>query len=545
MVADAQLGFYTLLVLLAMAICMAIIPLMIKIAPAIGMLDAPDDRKVHSSAVPRSGGIGIVVGLMLPLLIWIPLDKVVVSVLCGCAILLIFGAWDDARAISPKLKFIGQFLATAVVVFYGDLYVSQLPFASLDGMPEWIAKPFTVFAIVGMINALNLSDGLDGLAGGEALISLIAIAYLSYQFDGITAMAVCAATIGGIFGFLRFNSHPAKIFMGDAGSQTLGFLLGVTVIMLTQRVNPVMSPVAALLLLGLPVLDCLVVFYMRWRRGDSLVVAAKDHLHHRLLAIGFHHYESVTVIYTVQAVLVSLAVFIPYESDALLLSLYALLGVVLYTSVLIAERTGWRVHAKSDQREEFLSTLLMRYPLVNSIPEKILMTGLTVVLLASVLTAETIPSDIGISSLLLIVLLIIWYIDSRSLTLLRLIVFISLGTSSYLISTHPPEWLLEDINLVYLFYGLMMLAAFVRVRLSSNDQFAITPLDYLVIIIAVVVALMPETDVGSQSLTFVAIQMIILFYSAEMIIQKMRSSRNALAGTLLVTLILLSARALL
>ena len=146
---------------------------------------------------------------------------------------------------------------------------------------------------------------------------------------------------------------------------------------------------------------------------------------------------------------------------------------------------------------------------------------------------------------LIIVLLIIWYIDSRSLTLLRLIVFISLGTSSYLISTHPPEWLLEEINLVYLFYGLMMLAAFVRVRLSSNDQFAITPLDYLVIIIAVVVALMPETDVGTQSLTFVAIQMIILFYSAEMIIQKMRSSRNALAGTLLVTLILLSARALL
>ena len=200
----------------------------------------------------------------------------------------------------PVFKFIGQLLAAIIVVYYGEIYVHHFPFLGTEELPEYIGQPFTVVAIVGMVNALNLSDGLDGLAGGEALISLAAIAYLAYQFDGAIAIAVAAATIGGIFGFLRFNSHPARIFMGDAGSQTLGFVLAVLAVYLTQQVNSLVSPVVALLLLGLPIIDSIVVFYLRARRGDSLVVAAKDHLHHRLLALGFYHYESVMIIYSIQ-----------------------------------------------------------------------------------------------------------------------------------------------------------------------------------------------------------------------------------------------------
>ena len=305
-----ELSFYLLIAIMSMAICMAVIPIMMRIAPYIGMIDSPDGRKVHAVAIPRSGGIGIVVGMLVPLFIWLDTSHFSTSLIIGCSILLLFGAWDDAKNIRPAFKFIGQIAAAMIVVYYGDVYVFHFPFMGVDDLPEYIGKPFTVIAIVGMINALNLSDGLDGLAGGEALISLAAVFYLTYQFDGVAAIVITAATIGGIFGFLRFNSHPARIFMGDAGSQTLGFVLAVLVIYLSQQVNSVVSPVIALLLLGLPVIDSLAVFYMRAKRGDSLVVAAKDHLHHRLLNIGFYHYESVMIIYSIQLLFVVSAVFI-------------------------------------------------------------------------------------------------------------------------------------------------------------------------------------------------------------------------------------------
>ena len=169
----------------------------------------------------------IIVGLLIPLLIWLDSSRFSTSLILGCSTLLFFGTWDDARNIRPILKLAGQIIAAIIVVYYGDIYVFHFPFLALEELPGYIGKPFTVIAIVGMVNALNLSDGLDGLAGGEALISSAAIAYLAFQFDGAVAITVAAVTIGGIFGFLRFNSHPARIFMGDAGSQTLGFILAV------------------------------------------------------------------------------------------------------------------------------------------------------------------------------------------------------------------------------------------------------------------------------------------------------------------------------
>ena len=169
-----DISFYFLMAIMAMAVCMAIIPIMIRIAPYIGMVDSPDSRKVHSVAIPRSGGIGIVVGILIPLIIWLDHSPFSISLILGCLVLLIFGAWDDAKNIRPMFKFIGQFIAAILVVYYGDIYVFHFPFMGLEEVPEYIGKPFTVIAIVGMINALNLSDGLDGLAGGEALISLAA-----------------------------------------------------------------------------------------------------------------------------------------------------------------------------------------------------------------------------------------------------------------------------------------------------------------------------------------------------------------------------------
>lgn len=542
MAAD-ELSYYFLIAIISMAIAMVIIPIMMRLAPALGMIDSPDGRKVHSTAIPRSGGVGIVIGILVPLFFWLDINELTTSFMIGCAVLLVFGAWDDARNIRPLYKFIGQFIAAILVVYYGDLYVHHFPFLDIDELPAYIGKPFTVFAIVGMINALNLSDGLDGLAGGEALISLVGIGYLSFLYSGEIALIVTVATVGGIFGFLRFNSHPARIFMGDTGSQTLGFILAVLAVMLTQKVNPVVSPVVALLLLGLPIIDSVVVFFLRARRGDSLVVAAKDHLHHRLLSLGFYHYESVIVIYSMQILLVACAVLLPYESDLLLISIYLGLCVLLFSVIAYGEKRDWAAHGNVIISSLSLSHVYTKFRKLSEAPYYLLIYGFILFVTSAAITSTNVPIDIGISSLVLLLILLMnvslnWFGDIAY----RLIMYVVVGFSVYLLSTFPPAWLLQQLSLSYIFFSVMTVSVFIAMRISSSEQFQITPLDYLVIIMALIVSVSPNVDYGSSSMVWMVIQIIILFYVCELIIQKTKSKFNNITGAICLALALIAYR---
>lgn len=542
---SADLGLYMLVAIIAMAICMAIVPVLIRFAPSLGMLDSPDERKVHCEIIPRVGGVGIVLGLMVPLFIWLPIDSFIGSFLFGCAILLIFGAWDDAKELGPYIKFFGQFLAAISVVYIGDVYVHHFPFIGLNELPVYIGKPFTVIAIVGVINALNLSDGLDGLAGGEALLSLAAIAYMSYQFSSDTSIIVAAATIGGIFGFLRFNSHPAKVFMGDSGSQTLGFVLAVLVVYLSQQVNPVVSPVIALLLLGLPVIDSLVVFYSRAKRGDSLVVAAKDHLHHRLLALGFYHYESVVIIYSIQVIFVVFAVLIPYESDFLLVGIYFSVCLTVFSTIIFCERRNWSAHGVKAGSSVFLSSVLKKHEYLATFPYRLIEAGMSLFIVAAAIMSDNVPADLGVSSLVLLVLLLIVIVTNwLGIHLYRLIMFVTIGFSVYLLSTYPPAWLLEQVSLAYIFFLTITVASFITARIAVTDQFQITPLDYLVVIIAIIVSMAPGIEHGASSMVWMVVQIIVLFYACELVIQNMKTRFNSFTGAVVLALALIAFRGL-
>lgn len=540
-----QLSFYLLMAIMSMAICMAIIPVMMHYAPQLGMIDHPDQRKVHVSAIPRTGGIGIVVGLVIPLLIWLDASPFNTSLIIGCLLLLFFGAWDDARNMRPLIKFIGQFLAAVIVVYYGGIYVHHFPFVVSQTLPGYIGQPFTVIAIVGMINALNLSDGLDGLAGGEALITLVAIAYLAFQFEGTVALAVAAVTIGGIFGFLRFNSHPARIFMGDAGSQTLGFILAVLAVYLTQQINPVVSPVIALLLLGLPVVDSLVVFYLRAKRGDSLMVAAKDHLHHRLLARGFYHYESVMVIYSIQIIFVVTAILLPYESDLLLLGLYLGLCIALFSVLVLAEKSNWKIHEKEASSSLFIADILNKYKTIKILPYRILKACMSLFIVIAAITTSHVPMDLAVLSLVLFLLLLVIIISSRAgNSFYRLLMFITIGSSVYLLSNYPPAWLMSQVSLVYLFFMAITVISFITIRITLKDQFKITPLDYLVVVMVVIVGIASGIDAAASTMIWMVVQMIILFYACELIIQNMKSQLNSFTIIVALSLAIISFRGL-
>ncbi|HTP67252.1 MAG TPA: MraY family glycosyltransferase, partial [Geobacteraceae bacterium] len=331
--------------LLAVLITIILIPMLNSLALRWQLVDIPNERKVHRQPIPRIGGVAMALGAAVPIVYWNFADRFVQAFMAGGCLLVLFGTIDDIRELSPGIKFAGQTGAALIAVFLGGIRIESLGGLTPEGfiLPGWIAVPLTVLAIVGVTNAINLADGLDGLAGGICLLIFAGIGYLAYLDDntlvGLLALALC----GVIFGFLRFNTHPASIFMGDAGSQFLGFSAITLSLALTQGHATALSPVLPLILLGFPVLDTLTVMVTRIARGRSPFAADKNHFHHNLMAFGFRHPESVIIIYLFQTFLLLAAVIFRFYSDWLLLTGYLLFSILVLAGFSFAARTERKV----------------------------------------------------------------------------------------------------------------------------------------------------------------------------------------------------------
>jgi len=294
--------------LISMFVTIGLIPIFRGLAEKVNAIDIPEARKMHKRPMPRSGGISMALGALVPVVIWAPGNDFVNSIIIGSGIVVAFGLIDDIKSLGFKVKFAGQIAAASIVIFYGGVKIKSLGMLLPYGfmLPDLLAIPLTLVMIVGVTNAINLSDGLDGLAGGITLISFICIGYLSYLYGNLALILLSMAIIGAVFGFLRFNTYPASVFMGDAGSQLLGFLAIVLSISLTQMNNN-LSPVLPLLIIGFPALDTVDVMISRMANGKSPFTADKNHFHHKLIRLGLYHTESVLFIYVTHAFVVSSA----------------------------------------------------------------------------------------------------------------------------------------------------------------------------------------------------------------------------------------------
>lgn len=361
-------------------------------------------------------------------------------------------------------------------------------------------------------------------------------------------MVLVVAVMGGVFGFLRFNSHPARVFMGDGGSQFLGFSLGVFAVLLSQRDNPALSPVIPLLLLGLPIADILVVFWKRARAGGSWFKATKNHIHHRLLELGLHHYESVTLIYTLQAVLVVMAVSLPYAADAGLLAIYLGVCISLFAMLRHAERSGWRAH--SGDAEGAIVSALTRWqsnPSAVRMPGMVVAVAVSLFMLIEAFSVVRVPVDLAIIAGILAVALLVrlmfgyrvWFL------MLRLLLFMSIALMVFLSSRYPADGVLGLEWLEYAFFGVLALAIIVGVRFVERDRFRVTPLDYLVVLIALALALVPETSLQASGAVEMALHAILLFYGAELAMRQMQSRWNAFTISTLASLLVVAARGVL
>lgn len=537
---------YLLTFITAMVVSMSVIPIMARLAPKLGMIDKPDPRKIHTVPVPRAGGVGIVIGSLLPLLLWLEMEGWQSSFVFGALVLLVFGVWDDMHELGHYAKFSGQIIAAVAIVYFGDVYIMQLPFLTLDESQIAIGKLFTVFAIVGMINALNTSDGLDGLAGGMSLLSLSCIAFLGFMSEGQSVVMIAIAALGGVFGFLRYNTFPAKVFMGDGGSQFLGFTLGVLTVVLTQKTNTVLSPALVLLLLGLPVVDLVAVMVQRVRRGNKWYLAGKDHIHHRLLQMKFHHYEAVIIIYSIQTFLVVGAIFLSYESDILILFIYFGTCSLLFIFLAFAEKNKWRAHRQYEKSRfaDFVQKIKRHKLLVNG-TNGALRAIIIILFLGTSLLAGQVPRDFGFGAGVLGLLLMLMLIfGTKESIVLRAISYVTAAFVVYLESKYivGQSAVLNAVSLG--FYGLLVVSIWLVVRYVADNEFRISPMDFLVILVVLTVGIISRGHLRQELLGMMAVKLVILFYSCELIFAKFKSKWNSLSVTTLVTLTILGTRGL-
>ena len=529
----------------ALVLSMVVIPIMVRLAPRLGMLDQPDPRKVHAVPIPRVGGVGIFVGAMVPVVLLLPMDQTLVAFVFGALVLFGFGVMDDCKELGHYVKFIGQFIAVIAVVYYGNVYVSLLPFMGGEPVSALVGKPFTVIAIVGMINAINHSDGLDGLAGGESLLSLGGIVFLAYLAGGTTVAIIALATVGGLLGFMRFNTYPARIFMGDGGSQFLGYTLGVLAVLLTQEVNPVLSPALTLLLLGLPIADILAVFAQRIYHKMNWFRASRNHIHHRLLDLGFHHYESVMMVYSAQALLVLCAVLMPYESDAVVVATYLVVVSAVFASLYVAERGGWHLRVGNERAllEEVIEAATHNTGLL-AIPFGVVFYGVSAFLIGGSLFSTTIPVDFTLFAAALFVVMALrlmmgdraWYLP------LRLLAYVTVVFVVYLLNTYQPAQLSGLDPITYIFFGVLVAAIALSIRLEEVREFHVTPMDYLVTLAVLGTAVLAKSGIVDTGMMAIALKTIIMFYGCEVILTRMKNRWNVFTVSVLASLLIITVR---
>lgn len=531
--------------MIGVPISMLIIPLAWKLAPMLGMLDKPDARKVHAVPIPRIGGWGIVAGSLVPILMVLQVDRLLQSFVIGALILFVFGLWDDAKQISHWIKFVGQFAAAATVVYYGGLYVVDWPFIG-DSMPSSWSKSCTVVAIMGMVNAINHSDGLDGLAGGESMLSLIAIAYLGYLAFNNLIIALALSVMGGIIGFLRYNTHPAQVFMGDSGSQFLGFSLAFFSIYVTQVAMPAMSSASPLLFLGLPISDILVVLYKRAKGKMNWFKATRNHVHHRLLDLGFDHYETVVVIYSVQAFLVTLAVLLRYQSDFLVAFTYFGIIVSFFVLLNLAEGRGWRRRTRGISGLAFVIEALRGNETTKNLPLRLISWLLPMFVVAGACVTEEVPRDFGVISGVLAVITVVELVLKReqgSLAM-RLSIYVAAVFSSFLFAHFGPT---GDSPAHLLSIGLIVLLAAavgVFIRYTSDQNFGSTPTDYLIVFGVLALLVFGGMNNTGRATVQTIIYSVVLLYACEAMLWQPMKRFNPLAMATVISLLTLAIRGL-
>ncbi len=316
------------------------------IATRKGWVSVPQEgRHVHQTPLPRLGGVAIFLAFSVSLSVWLGLSLVFPKLLDGLApatllriylpacLIFCLGIYDDLHGAGPYLKFAVQAVAAAML-FAGGMRVLDLPLIfGAQSLPWFVGLPLTILWVVAVTNAFNLIDGLDGLAAGSALFSTMVFFVVSMVVHSGLASLMSVTLAGAILGFLRFNFNPATIFLGDSGSLFIGFMLSALALAGAQKAPTFIAVAIPVVSFGLPILETALSILRRLIGGRPIFTADREHIHHKLLQMGFSHRQVVIVLYAVSALFAMLSLFLLWPTGSTLGLVLAVVGTGIWLGV--------------------------------------------------------------------------------------------------------------------------------------------------------------------------------------------------------------------
>lgn len=292
----------------------------------IGAVDDPNSRRVNKVTMPSSGGLAIYFSYFISILFILPLDKeFTLPIFIGATIIVIIGLIDDIKGISPKMKLLGILIATLSVYYLGNIRMSMIdiPFVGLVEL-GYLSLPMTILWVAAISNSINLIDGLDGLAAGVSSISLITIGIVAFFFlssNNFVITIMIFTLVASLLGFLPANYYPAKIYLGDTGSLLLGFMISVFSLFNLKNVTFI-TLMVPLVILAVPIADTIYAIIRRTLNKQPISMADNNHIHHRLLAIGFSHKQAVKLLYLMTVIFSLISLLYPIANT---------IGIILLT----------------------------------------------------------------------------------------------------------------------------------------------------------------------------------------------------------------------
>jgi UDP-GlcNAc:undecaprenyl-phosphate GlcNAc-1-phosphate transferase len=506
------------------ALCLSLIfiPQLIRHSYRLGLVDDPtgNERKHHDVVMPRSGSLGIILAAGIASLLVLPLDCSLLTFVLAAAVITVFGLIDDRLGLGAGYKFLGQSLGVAIAMA-GGMVIQDVPL--YENAPAWFCYLLTFIFVVGIVNAVNFSDGMDGLAAGMTIMALLLIFILAVQSKNTPVAAIALCVSGSLLGFLRYNSHPASIYMGDAGSQFLGFVVAWLGIYVSQSDLSPMTNLMPLLLLGIPAMDMVQVVPLRLWHGTKPWTPDRKNFHHQISNLGFLQHEVVAIIYTMQALLLAGAYSLRFSSDYIVLGSYMAFAGLNLGVIYLGNISLWRIREARLPGQQYCRSRFFR-PLgsLHSYTNHFFGLMITGFFIFSAVLSDTLIPSLVVTSLLWAVVLLCITIFSRNhwpLVLGRLASYSVAGVMVYGL-TNSYENATGNL-LINVTLAALLLLLTVAIRITRKKNFRVTTQDFLMLIFLVILTAQfaLETNLALPVGIFL-FRMLALLYMCEFVLAR-------------------------
>ncbi|MCK5706673.1 MAG: undecaprenyl/decaprenyl-phosphate alpha-N-acetylglucosaminyl 1-phosphate transferase [Candidatus Aureabacteria bacterium] len=526
---------------------MILTPLTIRFAAKKNLFDSLSERKVHRKEVPRIGGFSLYISFLIANIIF---NKQIFTqwyILCCATIIFFLGLLDDIKNLSSKTKFIWQIIVATIFVILSNYSIQSINsfLPGVDIPLGFLAIPFSIFFLIFIMNAINLADGLDGLASGISLIATIFLLYFSIRFNDMTSSLLLITVLGSILGFLKYNSYPAKVFMGDSGSIFLGFILGSISLKYLSEIKHIPFYTIAMII-GIPCLDMLNVVYQRKKNKKAIFSADQSHFHHRLMNIGLTHAESVKLILflTMISCIIGSMPFVFPKRYAW--SLWPTGIIFLFSIIFLCYKMpkGFLLNLKGKYNTRYLRGYLkkrksFRLPILIT---KILKYTIIISFLLPAAFTSSIPSFLGIISFAMAGILLTSLlvnnikINDYIIFIFYMSVLVLLAANNY----NPIIFSISSLhyNITWIYNSLfiiIILFSFLKAIFDVQSRyFKISNLDFLILLLPLFLTIVQRSTVTEYHLHSISLKFLIIFFATKILfLRKVKHNRRVLISVVI------------